>query len=80
MKITFSGNYKYKKVEFCCDEMGDLVMDQFIQNYAHSDHYSVFYLQAYKDSDGTRIFGHVTIRHCPFCGAKLTEEVIISGM
>jgi predicted SnoaL-like aldol condensation-catalyzing enzyme len=71
MKVVFCKNYDYKRVEFCCGEMGDLVMNQYLQSYPHSDHYPIFYLQTYRVDRGEKMFEHTTVKYCPFCGAKI---------
>ena len=71
MKVTLTGNYKYMKIEFCCEAMGDLVMNNFLQTYPHSDHHPIFYvLIARTDEDG-KIYEHMDIKYCPYCGAKI---------
>ena len=76
MKVTLNHNYKYKKIEFCCSKMGDLVMKQFMQTYPHSDHYPIFYVLVTRQDEGEKIYEHMCITYCPFCGAKIEGDYV----
>lgn len=75
MKVTLDGKYKYRKVEFCCSKMGDLVMKQFMQAYSHTDHYPIFYVLVTRLDGLEKIHEHMHITYCPFCGAKIRGDI-----
>lgn len=73
MKITMTTNYGYKKIEFCCNGLAELILDGSVAPYPHSDHIPRFHTNAICRNE--KLIHHVYVDYCPMCGAKVTGEI-----
>ena len=60
---------KYKSLVFCCPEMGDLFMGNFVFSYPHTDHFPRFYMKVQHVSKEFDM--DVYLDFCPYCGEKV---------